>query len=341
MDLFRLIDGNCTNPKFNKSASLLVVLQLACFAFPQRAGAVSPPPDGGYPGGNTAEGQAALFSLTTGGFNTAVGFLSLRSDSTGQFNTGVGAGVLLSNTATENTAVGAGALLSNIDGDSNTAVGAFALLHENATGGFPNGVSNNAIGRQALLSDTTGSFNQAMGVNALLNNTTGFGNIAIGDDSMINNVSSELNTVVGSGAGGNIVTTGFGGNIYIGANAGGTSDEVAMIRIGAPSIKGSQYDTFIAGINGRGVDMASAMPVYADGNQKIGTVLIDANGNRVQFKPQAMLDESLKQQKRIAELENTVARLAAMVTEQAAQIQKVSAQLELNKPAPQTVLNNQ
>jgi hypothetical protein len=44
-------------------------------------------------------------------------------------------------------------------------------------------------------------------------------------------------------------------------------------------------------------------------------VLVDANGNRVPFKPQAMLDESLRQQKRIAGLENTVARLAAMVTE--------------------------
>jgi len=33
--------------------------------------------------------------------------------------------------------------------------------------------------------------------------------------------------------------------------------------------------------------------------------------------------------------------LAATVKEQAAQIQKVSAQIEVNKPAPQTVLNNQ
>ena len=31
-----------------------------CFALFQTAHAVSPPPDGGYPGGNTAEGQDAL-----------------------------------------------------------------------------------------------------------------------------------------------------------------------------------------------------------------------------------------------------------------------------------------
>ena len=70
--------------------------------------AVSPAPDGGYAGGNTAEGQTALLNLTTGRFNTAVGFLSLRTNSTGQLNTAVGAGALLANTADSNTAVGAG-----------------------------------------------------------------------------------------------------------------------------------------------------------------------------------------------------------------------------------------
>jgi uncharacterized coiled-coil protein SlyX len=52
-----------------------------------------------------------------------------------------------------------------------------------------------------------------------------------------------------------------------------------------------------------------------------------------------MLNESRNQHKRIAELEGTVARLAAMVKEQAAQIQKVSAQLEVNAPATK-VANN-
>ena len=36
----------------------------------------------------------------------------------------------------------------------------------------------------------------------------------------------------------------------------------------------------------------------------------------------------------------TVARLTALLDEQASQIQKVSAQLEANKPAPQVALNN-
>ena len=57
--------------------------------------AVSPPPDGGYPGGNTAEGQNALLSLTSGTYNTAVGLFSLRTLTDGRFNTAVGAGALL------------------------------------------------------------------------------------------------------------------------------------------------------------------------------------------------------------------------------------------------------
>ena len=61
--------------------------------------AVVPAPDGGYPGGNTAEGQNALLSLTTGGFNTADGWVSLRAVTTGSFNTAIGAGTLLANTA--------------------------------------------------------------------------------------------------------------------------------------------------------------------------------------------------------------------------------------------------
>ena len=92
--------------------------------------AVVPPPDGGYPGGNTAEGQNALFSLTSGGFNTAVGWVSLRNDMTGSFNTAVGAATLFRSLGEENTAIGAGTMLSNSGGIRNTATGAFAPTTE-------------------------------------------------------------------------------------------------------------------------------------------------------------------------------------------------------------------
>src|SRR5437763_1188288 len=97
----------------NITYSTIAMFVVACFALSPRAQAVSPAPDGGYPGGNTAEGQNALFSLTTGGYNTAVGYLSLKSESAGSFNTAIGAGTLLANTGggdfgagNQNTATG-------------------------------------------------------------------------------------------------------------------------------------------------------------------------------------------------------------------------------------------
>lgn len=84
--------------------SSIIVFELMAFLL--KTEAVVPAPDGGYPGGNTAEGQNALLSLSIGGFNTAIGLLSIRSVTTGNFNTAVGAGTLLANTADENTATG-------------------------------------------------------------------------------------------------------------------------------------------------------------------------------------------------------------------------------------------
>lgn len=71
---------------------------LACLAFSPVLKAVSPPPDGGYPNENTAEGEDALLVLTTGSFNTAVGFQALHANTTGSSNTADGDAALLSNT---------------------------------------------------------------------------------------------------------------------------------------------------------------------------------------------------------------------------------------------------
>jgi hypothetical protein len=167
------------------------VFALACFALLPGAQAVSPAPDGGYPGGNTAEGQNALFGLSSGTYNTAVGFFSLRSDTAGNFNTAIGAGALLLNMGDENTATGAAALLSNTTGPDNTANGAFALF-SNTTGGF-----NTANGDRALYSNTGGAQNTATGLSALQSNTSGSSNTAHGAYALINNTTANDNTANG------------------------------------------------------------------------------------------------------------------------------------------------
>ena len=65
---------------------LLITLALLCFGLSPTAKALLPPPapDGGYPGGNTAEGDALMSNTAVGINNTAVGLNALTHDTTGQ-----------------------------------------------------------------------------------------------------------------------------------------------------------------------------------------------------------------------------------------------------------------
>ncbi len=338
----------------NRTKILGVILPVvACFALLPGAQAVSPAPDGCYPNFTTAEGCDALSSLTTGAGNTALGWRSLFFDTDGSFNTGVGGGALVLNNGGSNTAVGAGALLLNTTGVENTAVGTDALVfntiasNNNAVGAFAllnndssgSGIANfnNAHGRFALQANIDGTQNNAFGDEAMFDNTTGSFNTAIGDDALFSVTTGNSNTALGDEAGSNLIDG--EGNIYIGAQVqAGITGELEFIRIGNDTAFTFPYDTYIAGIFNRSVDLGTAQFVYADATGKIGTLLVDAAGNKVAT-PQAMLNESRNQQKRIAELEGTVERLAVMVKEQAAQIQRVSAQLEVSKPAAKVVVN--
>jgi hypothetical protein len=173
-----------------------LLLALGFVALCSMTKAVSPPPDGGYPGGNTAEGQLALGSLDTsaGLYNTAVGIYSLLSMTDGDFCTGVGAGTLLTNIEDQNTAVGAGAMLSNTTGALNTATGAFALFSNTS------GSNNTAIGGNALLTNTEGNWNSAYGWGALASNTSGNANTASGFEALRDNVTGIDNTAIGFSA---------------------------------------------------------------------------------------------------------------------------------------------
>jgi hypothetical protein len=47
---------------YSRSASILTALALGAFALSPKVRAVSPPPDGGYAGGNTAEGKTPFLA---------------------------------------------------------------------------------------------------------------------------------------------------------------------------------------------------------------------------------------------------------------------------------------
>src|SRR2546423_2256389 len=361
-----------------------VLSALVCFGLCQQVQSATDTPDpGSVPTSNTADGQGALGSLTTGLYNSAFGFLSVLSLSDANFDTGVGAAALLVDNGGTNTAVGAGALLNNSDGADNNAVGAFALFN-NVSGFF-----NNAHGRNCLL-NSTGNQNNAMGDDAMESNTTGSFNTAVGDDALINNVDGSNNVAVGDEAG-----TGLGVSVNncIAINVPGAGpfavfDNTCFIGsiFDQPvSDVGTQEAVFVDQFNVIGISASSRRfkhdiqpmdkaseailalkPVTfkynADKNGRIQYGLIaeevatvnpdlvvqhkDGEISTVRYEQvnAMLLNEFLKEHKKVQNLEVTVAQqqqgmevLTAQLKEQAAQIQKVSAQLEVSKPAPQVV----
>ena len=389
-----------------RCALILIPFVLICVATLPGAHAVSPPPDGGYPNFNTAEGQSALFSLTTGSANTAVGWFSLSTNAAGSFNTATGTGSLLFNTADQNTAFGAAALLFNTTGINNTAVGAAALSNNStaadntANGAFAlfsntEGVANTASGAAALSSNTTGSNNTAYGEEALENSNTNH-NTAVGSSALRSNTTGSLNTALGSFAGINVTTADhvicigingenvsnscFIGNIFgettvnagipvmidLAGQLGTTSSSRRFKKEIQPMDKASESLLALKPVTFHYKSDKTSTPQFgliaeqvAEVNRDL--VVRDKNGEiytvRYEQINAMLLNEFLKEHKKVEKQEATITRLtndfqtvstqqrneiqllSAQLKEQAAQIQKVSAQLEASKPAPQVVNN--
>jgi hypothetical protein len=385
----------------NLKSLRLLTLALACFALVPRARAVSPPPDGGYPGGNTAEGFNALFNLTTGRGNTAIGEQTLYLNEDGGSNTAIGFGALHDNiTSGNNTAIGYAALHDNTAGYNNTATGLQALGnnttgHNNTANGNSaldrntTGIFNTANGAAALNRNTTGNSNTADGAAALFENTTGKNNTATGYQALNKNTTGNFNIALGSGAGSSL-TTGSN-NIDIGNE--GVAGEQRTIRIGSSS----QTRTFVAGISGVGVTGAAVVvnaggqlgtttsskrfkdevkpmdkaseailalkPVtfhykkeidpeaksqfglIAEDVAKVNPALVlpDKEGKPYTVRYDAvnamLLNEFLKEHHQVQDLKAIVAEQQKQIEALTAGLQKVSAQLEASKPAPQVVNN--
>lgn len=170
-----------------------LIMTIGCLALlaVSEASAVSPPPDGGYPGGNTAEGTDALLSLSSGTNNTAIGADALANNVSGNDNTAVGFQALLLATGNHNTALGSEALFFDRAGHDNTATGFQALLNNTS------GIENVASGAFALINNQTGDFNTATGTGALQVNIGGDANTATGTAALSNNTSGMNNTANG------------------------------------------------------------------------------------------------------------------------------------------------
>jgi hypothetical protein len=309
---------------------------------------------------NTATGAAALMNNVNGEDNTANGTSALRLNVEGNWNTAVGSQALASNTNYDNTATGFRALTSNTGGHSNTATGRSAMA------GTTTGSFNVAIGRDTLGSNTTGNGNTAIGYGALFTNTTGTSNVALGAFAG-KGVSTGYNVVcIGNGVlGANVNNSIWVGNIWgVTPQSGNTMPVVVSDGGQLGTVVSSQrFKKDIASMNNGSESILSLRPVtfhyktdvqerpqfglIAEEVAKVNPALVlpDKEGKPYTVRYDAvnamLLNEFLKAHRKVAKLEAALQAVNERLAEQDAKIQKVSAQIEVSKPAPQTALNNQ
>ena len=353
----------------------LIPVVLACFGLAPMVQAVGPDTDGAIPGSNNGEGIGVLVSRTGGVWNTGTGFEALNHLTAGNQNTATGLRALNSDiNGGYNTGTGVYSLFSNTSGFFNSATGAYSLS-SNISGN-----NNTATGYGALYRNTADN-NTATGFGALFRNTTGTSNTAVGTETLNHNVDGFQNTVVGAGAGPNLVTAAGNSNTYLGQFVGSTiPEETNTIRIADISIDGfGSAECFIGGIfnNFQPVGGAVVEVTLDLTNDHLGWDVGPSQGASAPSVPsrgapvkrgapqpagrpnhsalpqlQAMLNDKVDKLQVVVQLQQKqMATLTAKLKEQAAQIQKVSAQLataspsrgglEASKPAPQIVLTNQ
>jgi hypothetical protein len=326
---------------------------------------------------NTAVGFQALFNndVTRHGVaigNTAVGASALLSNTDGAGNTADGASALMDNViGSSNTAVGVQALEHNTN-DFNTAVGFSALGLATA------GLRNTAVGDAALENLVSGHDNIAIGVDAgssltgseSLNIDIGnFGATGDGSTIRIGSVSLQTATFI-AGINGNGP---FGATVQIDPATGQLGTNLSSARFKKdidPMDKSSEVifslkpvtfhykkdktNTQQWGLIAEEVAKVNPALIAADSEGKPYTVRYDQVNAM-------LLNEFLKEHRTVQEQGATIAQLKSTVGKQEAAaakqeatiarqqkqiealttgLQKVSAQLELSKAAPQTVLNN-
>ena len=291
-----------------KNAAPVFLLALVCFGLLPTMQAVSPAPDGDYGNQNTAEGFRALESLTTGFGNTASGCNALTSNTTGSNNTANGHGT----------------------------------LHRNTTGN-----NNTADGLQALFSNTTGNYNTALGRDAGTNVSTANHVTCIG--ATVGGANVSHTTWIGNVYG---VTTITGGNLPVMVSPYGQLGTTASARRFKKDIetmdRASEAILALKPVTFHYKNDTKGVPEFglvAEDVAKVNPDLVvnDRDGKPYTVRYEAvnamLLNEFLKEHRKNEKQEATIALLQKQIEALTAGLQKVSAQLEASKPAPQVVNN--
>src|SRR5882724_290473 len=324
--------------------------------------------------GNTGVGAGAL-ALNQADNNTAVGGGALFLNTTGTENAAVGANALVHNdTGSENNAFGTNALFANVDGFFNNAHGRNALVastgsENNAFGDLAmenntSGSNNTAIGDDALRNNVDGSGNVAVGDEAgtglgpSVNNCIAIGAPGDGPFAVLDNtcfIGSIFDQPVSDPGTQEAVYVDQFNNVGVFQSSSRrikhdiqpmdkTSETLYRLKPVTFKFNSDWKGTTQYGLIAEEVAEVDPQLVVHGKNGEVTAVHYEQINNM-------LLNEFLKEHKKIeaqqatiAELKSAVAQqqkgmevLTARLKEQAAQIQKVSAQLQVNKPAPQVV----
>ena len=274
--------------------------------------------------------------------------------------------LVFNTTGDSNTATGYQALVFNTMGFANTAIGLQALF-SNTTGG-----GNTAIGLGALGSNTTGSGNIALGRDAGLSVTTANNVISIGTVGANVSNSCFIGEIFGAtSSGGTAVFIDSDGKLGTTTSSRRFKDDIKPMHSASEVLFALKPVTFRykKAIDPQGIPQ---FWLVAEEVEEVNPDLVvrdkEGKANTVRYEAvnAMLLNEFLKEHRTVQELKSTAAKqeatiaqqrkdfqatiaqqqkeiqaLTASLKEQESQIQKVSAQLEVKKPAPRTVLNDQ
>jgi Chaperone of endosialidase len=309
---------------------------------------------------NTAVGFSSLFNNTSGFNNTAVGFRALFNNVDGAYNTAIGTGALENNGVDLNTAVGFHALQHNTEGSGNTATGGFDALYNNITG-----TDNAAFGSEALFSNTEHGGNTALGKHAGYSSTGSF-NTFVGYSAGTSVTTANNIICIGASlAGADVDNSCFIGNIR--GVTTQNADAIAVVidsagQLGTMS-SSARFKKAIKPMDKASEAILALKPVTFEyksdtkGTPQFGLiaedvarvnpdlVVRDRTGEIYTVRYEAvnamLLNEFLKAHHQLQDLKGIVAEQQKQIKALTSGLQKVSAQMQLSKPAPQTVLNNQ
>jgi hypothetical protein len=304
---------------------------------------------------NLAIGFRTGYMNTTGTHLTGIGAAALRNNTTGSNDTAIGSDAMRENSIGDNnTAIGSSALSTNSQGNVNTAVGSEALMNNNT------GIHNTAIGAGALLGNTTGGFNIAIGSFAGANLTTGYDNIDIGHSGFpgehdtirigtSNGIATFIDGIYGVQEPGPAVAVyvSSGGQLGTAASSRRFKKEIRRMDKASEAILALKPVTFYY------KNDATNTPAFGLIAEEVADVNPDLVVRDKEGKPFSvrydqvnamLLNEFLKEHAKVEQLkkdfESRIAEQQKQIEALTAGLQKVSANLEMNKPAPQTVLNN-